>query len=231
MTAPTPSWTTAATPSIRRPRRVAPPAAERAGRHLHAGIVVGPLFAAVVVAQLVVHDAFDLSRHPISLLATGDHGWVQIANFVAAGVLVILAARGLRAHLTEGRGRVWIPRLIAAFGVGLVLSGVFVADADLGYPAGTPAGPAELSWHGILHAASAAVAYNALIAAMIVVAVRVARQGRRAAAATHAVTAVVLLGLLSQPTAPGVSVRMAAGAVVAFGWLASLCVAAHRGDG
>lgn len=37
----------------------------------------------------------------------------------------------------------WGPRLVAVFGAGLVLTGVFVTDAGAGFPAGAPAGAPE----------------------------------------------------------------------------------------
>ncbi|GAB2923166.1 hypothetical protein GCM10027280_07810 [Micromonospora polyrhachis] len=196
----------------------------RPGRLLAAGLLAGPLFAALVAVQLVAHRDFDLSRHPISMLATGDHGWVQVATFAVTGLLVVAASRGVHHRLTAGRGRVWVPRLIALFGIGLIAAGIFVPDAENGYPAGTPDGPvATMSWHGIAHSASAAIGYNALIVAMVVFAVRLAILRRHGWAVANAAVALTLLVLLSLPMADGVSIRMAFGGVVAFGWLAALC--------
>lgn len=203
----------------------------RVRTQLTAGIVAGPVFATLVAVQLAVDEAFDLTRHPISLLAVGDLGVLQIVNFVLTGALVIAAAAGLRPHLADGRGYRWAPRLIGLFGVGLVVSGVFVADAENGYPVGTPDGAADLSWHGMVHAGGAALAYNALIVGIVVLAVRAWGRGRRLLAAANGATAVTLLGLLSQPTTDGASVRMAVAAVVAFTWLAVSCASARRARG
>jgi len=193
-------------------------------RLLAAGLLAGPLFAALVAAQLAAHPDFDLNQHPISMLATGDHGWVQVTTFVLTGLLVVAAARGVHHQLAAGRGRVWVPRLIALFGIGLIAAGVFVPDAENGYPAGTPDGPvAAMSWHGIAHSVSAAVGYNALIVAMLVFAVRMASHRRRGWAVGNAAVALTLLALLSQPLADGASIRMAIGGAVAFGWIAALC--------
>ena len=35
------------------------------------------------LAQGLVRDGYDFTRHPMSLLALGEGGWVQIANFVS----------------------------------------------------------------------------------------------------------------------------------------------------
>lgn len=57
--------TTAATaPSAR--------AARRTSRALIAGALAGPLFFASAVTQMVLRDGFDITRHPISQLATGE---------------------------------------------------------------------------------------------------------------------------------------------------------------
>jgi hypothetical protein len=73
---------------------------------LTAGIVAGPLFLVVWFVQAMVRDGFDPHRHPISLLALGGAGWVQIANFVLAGSLFIACAVGMRRAMgaTTGGG-------------------------------------------------------------------------------------------------------------------------------
>jgi hypothetical protein len=49
-------------------------------------VLAGPLFVIVVAVQILTREGFDLSRHPISLLSVGDLGWIQMANFVIAGI-------------------------------------------------------------------------------------------------------------------------------------------------
>jgi len=44
------------------------------------GVVAGPLYIVVVAIQALTRDAFDLTRHPASLLSNGDVGWVQITS-------------------------------------------------------------------------------------------------------------------------------------------------------
>jgi len=53
---------------------------------------------------------------------------------------VILCAAGVRRALAGGRGATWGAGLLAAYGLGLVGAGIFVADPMNGFPAGTPAG-------------------------------------------------------------------------------------------
>jgi Protein of unknown function (DUF998) len=83
---------------------------------LIAGAAAGPIFAAVATAQVLLRDGFDLRRHPLSQLATGDLGFVQIANFIVAGLGVLCLAVGVRRTVTDGVGRRWLAPLIAVFG-------------------------------------------------------------------------------------------------------------------
>ncbi len=44
------------------------------------GVVATPLFFVVALAQLSLHAGFDITRHYLSQLYSGDLGWIQIAN-------------------------------------------------------------------------------------------------------------------------------------------------------
>src|SRR5829696_9712621 len=73
------------------------------------GIIAGPMYVLISLGQAVTRDGFDLRRHQWSLLANGSFGWIQIANFVLSGAMIIAAAVGLRRSLHTGRGSVWGP--------------------------------------------------------------------------------------------------------------------------
>ena len=105
------------------------------------GVIAGPFYLAVAVAQMLTREGFDLTRHQWSLLANGGPGWIQIANFVLTGSMVIAFAVGLRRALAAGVGAKWAPRLVGVYGASLIAAGVFRADPALGFPAGTPDGP------------------------------------------------------------------------------------------
>src|SRR5687768_10162117 len=102
------------------------------------GIVAAPLFILLWAVQAFTREGFRPTFHPLSLLSLGDGGWVQIANFVITGLLLIGAAVGLRRVTGRGTGALWVALLIALMGVGLVIAGVFVADAGAGFPVGAP---------------------------------------------------------------------------------------------
>jgi hypothetical membrane protein len=137
---------------------------------LACGVVAGPLYAALVVGQALTRDGFDISRHPASMLSNGAGGWLQIVNFVLSGLLFVAFAAGLRRLPATGT---WGPRLIAVFGAGMVVAGVFTADPADGFPPGTPSGaPTTMSWHGGVHFLVASIAFLALITACFVLARR-----------------------------------------------------------
>ena len=193
---------------------------------LACGLVAGPLFLAVALAQVLTRDGFDLTRHPLSLLSVGDLGWVQIANFVVAGLLAVAFAVGTRRALRPGRGGTWGPRLLGGFGVGLLAGGVFVADPALGFPPGTPEGiPEQLSWHAMLHAVAPPLAFLSLILACLVLARRFAGLGRRGWAAYCVATGLAALACSAWPGQDGMSVRLAV--AMAIGWAWVFALAAH----
>jgi len=159
---------------------------------LACGVVAGPLFIVVGLLQMLTRDGFDPTRHPLSLLSLGDLGWVQIGNFVVTGVLYLAGAVGMWRVLRPGRGGTWGPLLVAVYGVGLVMGGVFVTDAGAGFPPGAPAGaPGQISWHGALHAVAPVLASVALIAACLVFARRFAAGRQRGWAAYCLATAAI----------------------------------------
>lgn len=61
-----------------------------------AALLAGPLFVGLWAAQAFTREGFEPGRHPVSLLALGDLGWIQIMNFVLTGALLVVAGAGLR---------------------------------------------------------------------------------------------------------------------------------------
>ena len=50
-----------------------------------AGAVAGPLYVGVALAQALTRQGFDLTRHPWSVLANGELGWIQVTNLIVTG--------------------------------------------------------------------------------------------------------------------------------------------------
>jgi len=191
---------------------------------LGAGVMAGPIFVLTGAVQAATRDGFDLSHQPLSLLSLGELGWIQIANFVLAGLLSLAFAVGVGQVLDGGPASRWAPRLLAVFGVGLIIGGVFVPDPALGYPVGTPDEiPDGLSLHGMLHAVAPPLSFLALVATCFVVARRFSTEHHRVAAAGTRVVAIACL-VLSVPVGPGFSWRLFAAVTLGFAWISAFAV-------
>src|SRR5947209_14794548 len=131
------------------------------------GAIAGPLFILIVLIQDYTRPAFDPRLQALSLLSLGDWGWVQIANFVLAGVLNLLYAVGLWRRLHPGRAGTWGPLLIGAYGLGLISVGVFRTVPVKGFPPGAIASTGP-SWLGVIHALGGLFVFVMLSAALAV---------------------------------------------------------------
>jgi hypothetical protein len=196
------------------------------------GVVVGPLYTVVSLAQALTRPGFDVRRHQWSLLENGDLGWIQITNFLVSGVLLVAYAVGLRRALAGGIGARWAPGLTAAFGLSLVAAGLFTADPALGFPGGTPNGPGQISWHGMVHFTAAGVGFAAVAASCFVLGRRYARQGRRGLARYSRTTGLVFLaGFFCVASGAGNTVAnlLFVGAVVAlWAWVSTVALDFYR---
>jgi hypothetical protein len=127
------------------------------------------LFWLVVIVDGITKSGYDARRDFISELALGEHGWVQSANFVVVGLLMLAFALGLRRLFSAGRASLFGPVLVGTFGVGLVASGIFTGD-PANYPAG--ADTTTVTTHGLVHSIAFLVIVVSVIAACFVFARR-----------------------------------------------------------
>lgn len=202
---------------------------------LACGVALGPLFYVVVVAQILTRTGFDISRHPLSLLSLGDAGWIQIANFILTGLLAIACSVGMRRALRDTAGATWGPLLIATYGVGMVVAGLFPPDPLLGFPPGSLAGiPGQMSEHAMLHGVGFFVAFLSLIAASFVFARRYFVVGKPGwgiySIATGVITPLLILAGMTIQSAT--SVLFFVVGIISFGWVgavaAQLTVSPHN---
>jgi hypothetical membrane protein len=128
-------------------------AREDTTRRLLASGVIGPtLFVLAFLIEGAIRPAYDPGRVFVSMLSLGDQGWVQVANFLVSGALIVAFAIGLRRVMRWGPGCRWGPILVGGVGFGLVIAGIFAGDPGMGYPPGTPPGPVQSSsWHASVH--------------------------------------------------------------------------------
>ena len=88
--------------------------------------IIGPVaFAAVVVIHAAIRPDYSHVTSVVSALAAGPTGWIQNANFIGFGLLLILYAVGL--HRGVRPPGMFGPTLLAASGLALMGAGFFPA--------------------------------------------------------------------------------------------------------
>jgi hypothetical membrane protein len=125
------------------------------------GVVGPPLFIGTFLIAGATRPGYDGWRNYVSSLATGDGGWVQIANFILWGVLALAFSIGLLRRRVVGPGV-----LVVLYGVAMIAVGVYVTDQSLGYPPGPPL--PQPTTHARIHGVAALAVFllNAVAAAV-----------------------------------------------------------------
>lgn len=181
---------------------------------LLAGVAAGLLFFVVPTIEMFRRPGFSMQRHAISMLSLGDGGWIMKAVFLASGILVLLCALGLYRAMA---GSLAAPLLVAGYGLGLVLAGLFDAPPGLGFPPGTPEDQQPvMTTAATLHSIGFMLAYAALIGACFVFAFHFMRAGAVAMAVFSAAVGIAL------PATIALGVRMVIPPGIAFYWAAML---------
>jgi hypothetical protein len=161
---------------------------------LTCGMIAGPLYIIVGVAQILTREGFDVTRHPLSMMSLGDLGWIQIANFIVSGLLVVLGAVGLLRAVKGSNRWGFASALLLLYGLGVIGGGVFLPDPSLGFPPGTPnTYPETMTSHALLHFVFGQLGFLALIIASFIFASYFASAGQRGWAAFSAFTGVFFL--------------------------------------
>lgn len=205
---------------------------------LACGVIGAPLFVGAFLIEGATRADYDPLRHPVSSLALGESGWMQVANFIVAGLLMLAFACGLRLALRPLRGSIWGPLLVGVWAIGLLGAGIFVTDPVSGYPPGTSDQLSGYSWHGALHDFFSLAAFVALSAACFVLGRWFAARSERGWAIYSAITGVVFAVAFVLSSAgfgqiegfvdlAGLFQRIAV--IIGFGWLTLLAVHLLRG--
>lgn len=98
-----------------------------------AGMAGAVLFVSVFTIEGYLRPGYDPRSMFVSELSLGSRGWIQIANFIVTGLLVLLFSRAVAAEFSAGRASKAGPILLTIIGFGLLVSGPLVMD-----PAPTP---------------------------------------------------------------------------------------------
>ena len=163
-------------------------------------------------------EGFDIRRHALSVLSNGDFGWIQIANFLVSGALVMAGAVGVRRLLRGQRAGTWGPILLAIYGVGLIGAGIFRADPANGFPPGAPE-PVAISRSGLLHFVCGGIGFYAVIAACVVFAWRFRAAGRQRWSVYSALTGAIFFIAFAAIASGSTSAVVMIAFYAAVGWL------------
>lgn len=136
------------------------------------GIIAPLLLGAVSYILAFTTPGFDLTRHANSQLVLGQYGWLQTANFILAGLLVIAFAVGARRALKGKPGGLSAPLLIGIYGLfAAVIVGLHPTDPQFGFPPGTPVeyvGFDKISLSAKIHGIAGMIGFSALTIATFV---------------------------------------------------------------
>jgi hypothetical membrane protein len=189
---------------------------------------LGPIvFLTVLTLAGLVRPGYDPVTSYASDLAVGETSWLQTANFVVFGCLVILFAAGLRRGLAGGRALGVSEILLALTGLGLIIAGVFPTDV-IGQPS---------TAHGAMHFVASLLMFGTLSAVFFVIVVPLRQDERWAGYARYStITGLIAVGLClasvaaalpatfnnyqAGPLAAWTGLVQRALFVVAFGWIA-----------
>jgi hypothetical membrane protein len=96
-----------------------------------AGIAGPILFTLTFLAQQVVRRAeYDPIAEPVSALEAGPNGWIQQANFVVFGVLLLIFAIGVQRGVARSRFGSLGPALLGVASIGLFLAAALPLRED-----------------------------------------------------------------------------------------------------
>jgi hypothetical membrane protein len=205
-------------------------------RFLLACGVAGPiLFVVVFLIEGATRPGYSPWRNFVSQLATGETGWVQVVNFIVYGFLMLAFAVGLRRTLRHGRASVAAPILLGAYGLGLIVAGIFITDPALGYPSGVQV---VHTTHGLIHGLAGLAVFTLLAISCLVMAWRfLADTSTRGWAFYSALTAMLIVACFvasnavsvmdAHGTLPNAPTGLLQRAAIIGGWAWIALVARH----
>ncbi len=91
---------------------------------LLAGVIAAVVFVSVLLVERTLRPGYNPIYHTGSELELGERGWIRKANFFVMGAGVIVFAVGVQRSLNTTSGAV----LLALFGLGLIVAGMFAPD-------------------------------------------------------------------------------------------------------
>jgi len=116
------------------------------------GAIAGLFFTLSWIIQEALRVDYNPLMHPISSLAYGPTGWMQVVTFFIAGVLILLFGYGVWKIWDKEIGlSQWAPIFLIICAISFIGSALFTADFANGYPAGAPVVITNPTFSGIMH--------------------------------------------------------------------------------
>lgn len=109
-----------------------------------AGMIGPALFVAIFTIEGWLRPGYEPLKSYVSVLSLGSRGWIQIANFILLGVLLLIFTRCVAAEFQTGKASRGGPILLTIIAILFIVSGPFVMD-----PTGTPLN--QVTVHGTIH--------------------------------------------------------------------------------
>ncbi|MHC9295956.1 DUF998 domain-containing protein [Mycobacterium sp. LTG2003] len=167
---------------------------------LTAGIVGGLLITVVSLTLAFTRPGFDVTRHGNSMLALGDLGWVQTADFIVYGLLMVAFAVGVKRGTAGAPGGTSAAVCVAVYGLlGSVVVGLNPADPGFGFPPGAPdgyPGADELSVPAKVHGIAGLIGFLAITCGCIAFARYFAHAADRLWALVSAAVGLAVFGVV-----------------------------------
>lgn len=119
---------------------------------LWAGIIAPFLFATIFLIDGFLKPGYSAYDEAISYLEVGNYGWIQQANFILFGLLLIVFLAGYVQHMRPILGQPWLYAgcaFLALSDLGWILAGLFIPN---------PFNAPQFVWPAILHQ----IAFNAV---------------------------------------------------------------------
>jgi hypothetical protein len=109
-----------------------------------AGMLAPVLFVAVFTLEGWLRPGYDPITTYVSALSLGPRGWVQIANFIVLGLLMLIFTRAVAAEFQTGKASRWGLIFLTVIAFLFIVSGPLVMD-----PTGTLL--SQVTVHGTIH--------------------------------------------------------------------------------
>jgi hypothetical protein len=117
-----------------------------------AGVIGPALFVLAFTLEGALRPGYDPRAMFISALSLGPRGWLQIANFLQLGLLMLLFTRAVAVEFGGRKGVRAGLALFTLLALLFLVSGPFVMD-----PAGTPQD--QMTLHGLVHGLAGGIVF------------------------------------------------------------------------